>query len=369
MIAIATKREDIDLKGVGDISDVAGDNIQFVDSSATFISSGVTEGDQIEVLAGASRGVYPIENVVSETEVRIVNNSLANFPATGSGNPYRIWGGLHGSRTMVTVGQYESDNGFIDDGEMMPFRLVRPGIFRVSSTEMQDNFDGSFYYVDIQVESLGSGDGFNLNRLDRMVVKSGLRADGFTYTVENNTLTFSTFEQVSLNFDRRFLPAGNSDSPENMTEVSGRNLKVVYETSTTARLVHDLMRSEQERPVNANPLGRHFLPSYVFTQLIYRGGPAADDVGADIEAYINNLGAEDELEVSDLEAFIARRDANSIEHPITIAVITHDIDRKLVVNRTENRLGGELEVPYNGTGRISAFFATLGEGLTVEKQS
>jgi hypothetical protein len=92
-------------------------------------------------------------------------------------------------------------------------------------------------------------------------------------------------------------------------------------------------------------------------------------VGAAIEDYVNNLGAQDELEVSDLETFISKRGATSIEHPITLAVVTHDIDRKLVVNRTENRLGGKLEVPYNGTGRVSCFFATLGEGLKVEKQS
>jgi hypothetical protein len=154
-----------------------------------------------------------------------------------------------------------------------------------------------------------------------------------------------------------------------MTEVSGRNLKVVYETSTTAKLVHDLMRSDSERPINANPLGRHFLPSYVSCQLIYRGGSPANEVGPPVEEYINNLGAQDELEVSDLEAFITKRGATSVEHPITIVVTTHDIDRQLVVNRTDNRLGGKLEVPYNGTGRISCFFATLGEGLKVEKQS
>jgi len=174
---------------------------------------------------------------------------------------------------------------------------------------------------------------------------------------------------VTLNFDRRFLPAGNSDSPEDMTEVSGRNLKVVYETSTTAKLVHDLMRSDSERPVNANPLGRHFLPSYVFIELTYRGGSTADEVGEVIEAYINNLGAQDELEISDLESFLTKRGATSVEHPITLAVITLVIDRKLVVNRKENRLGGTLPVPYNGTGRISCYFATLGEGLKVVRLS
>lgn len=359
---VATRREDIDIAGIGDVISTT----EFRDTSKDFSALGVVAGDQLEVMTGPSAGVYPI-TTVGTTTVTIVNNAQHLFPTTTTDNAYRIWGGLHGSRTMVTVGKFESDDGLINSCDRPPFKIVRPGVFRVSSTAMESNFDGSFYYVDINVESLGSGDEYNLDRLDRMVVKSGLRADGYTYTVENNNLTFSPYEQVSLNFDRRFLPVGNSDSPENLTEVSGRNLKVVYSTSTTAKLVHDLMMSDQERPINANPLGRHFLPSYVFVQLLYRGGPSADVVGPIIEDYINSLGAEDELEVSDLEAFISRRDATSIEHPITIAVITHDIDRNLVVNRTENRLGGTLEVPYNGTGRTSAFFAILGEGLKVEK--
>jgi hypothetical protein len=116
-------------------------------------------------------------------------------------------------------------------------------------------------------------------------------------------------------------------------------------------------------------MARHFLPSYVYTALPYRDGPSEATVGPEIEDYINTLGAVDILEVSDLEAFLIRRGASSIDHPITLATVTHDVSRNLVVNRTDNRLGGSLSVPFNGTGRISAFFAILGEGLTVTKQS
>jgi len=293
------------------------------------------------------------------------------FPTVMSDIPFRVWSGLHGSLRMLTVEKFESSNGRIELGEQIPYRVLRPKVFRLSSTDMETNFDGLFYYADLQVESQGSGDEFNLAESARLTVESGLRADGYTYTVDNDppVLTFSPYEKVHLNFDRRFLPLGNSDSPENLSEVSGRNLKISYESSTVTRLVHDIMTSETDRPLNANPLARHFLPSYVFVRLVYRGGVSADIAGADIENYINGLGAMSELEVSDLEAFISRRGAESIDHPILLATITHDLDRKLVVNRTENRLGGALVVPYNGTGRISCFFAKLGEGLTVEKQS
>ena len=338
--------------------------------TAAGVFVGVSAGDQVEVLTGPNRGVYPIASVDgADNYIDIVNNPTHRFSVTMSDNPFRVWSGLHGSLRMLTVQKFESSNGRIEPGDRIPYRVLRPKTYRLSSTDMQNNFDGLFYYVDLQVESQGSGDAFNLAENSRLTVESGLRADGYTYTVDNTVLTFSPYEQVFLNFDRRFLPVGNSDSPENLSEVSGRNLKISYETSSITRLVNDLMTSETERPVNANPLARHFLPSYVFTRLTYRGGASADVVGADVENYLNGLGGQSELEVSDLETFISRRGANSINHPIFLATVTHDLSRNLVVDRTENRLGGAMIVPYNGTGRISCFFAKLGEGLTVEKQS
>jgi len=316
-------------------------------------------------LAGDSMGVYSIYQVVNPTTLEIYG---ATFPVTLSGVPYRVWPGIHGSTRMLRVGRHDASfNGKLEPGRGTPYRIIRTSVYRLSSTEMQNNFDGTLYYADVQIESQGAGDDLNLSQNVRMVVDSGVSVDGYTYVVVNNTLTFSPYEQVSIIFDRRFLPTGNSDSPDNMTEISGRNIKITYESSTIAGLVNDMMRSEFDRPINANPIGKHFLPSYVLTQLRYEGGVSAEEVGTEIENYINSMGAEDVLEVSDLEAFITRRGATSIRHPIELVTITHDLDRALIANRSDDRLGGTIEVPYNGTGRISAFFAVLGEGLTVEK--
>jgi hypothetical protein len=347
-------------------------NVQMIAAGGTFV--GVQPGDRLEVLSGPNSGVYPI-SLVSSTYVEIVWNPTNYFQVLASNVPFRVWGGLHGARTMLTVSSYESHNGRVYPGQLMLYRVVRPKIYRLSSTDMAKNFDGTFYYADIQVESDGSGDEYNLIQDSRFVVsESGLaagkvKADGYVHDVDNANLTFSTFEQVSLIFSRRFLPVGNTDSPENRSEISGRNLQVSYEQSTTTKLVHDLLRSDTERPINANPLGRHFLPSYLFVNLVYRGGASADIVGNDISDFVNGLGAEAQLEVSELEAYITRRGATSVNHPIEIATVTHDLDRNLVVNRSDNKLGGQNAVPYNGTGRTSAFFAILGEGLKVDRQS
>lgn len=360
---VATKRDDLVPLQRGDITGT--DMLE--DTGYDFpVTGGVEKGDLLEIVSGPAAGTYHILDAGGGW-VQIYSNKP--FPVTGSDQPYRIWGGIYGSRRMVTLAGYEGSSGKLEPGTLLSYRVKRPGIYRISSTEMQDNFDGSLYYADVQIESLGAGDDLNLERGERLVVASGLRADGYTYSVENNKLTFSPYEEVSLNFDRRFLPVGNSDSPENLTEVSGRNVKVTYSTSTTVRLVDDLMRSDTERPINANPMARHFLPSYVYVSLVYGGGVTTAEVGPDIEDYINSLGADAELEVSDLEAFLTRRGAESVRHPITIVAVTHDLDRALVVDRTEDKLGGGLEVPYNGTGRISSYFTTLGESLLVERES
>jgi len=368
VVQVATKRDDVVVTRRGDITT----NLNLEDPGGfDFVAAGVEEGDILEVLAGPSRGQYIIDSITGGgNDTLVIRNNASNlFPVTLSDVPYRVWGGLHGSRRMLTVGPFESFDGLLEPGESTPYLVRRPGLFRTSSTVMADNFDGTLYYADIQVESMGAGDEFNLDRGTRLVVTSGLQADGYEYEVENNTLTFSTFEEVSLNFDRRFLPVGNSDSPENLTEVSGRNIKVAFESSTPTRLVNDLMRSDRDRPINANPIARHFLPSFVFTQLVYRDGVQPTEVGPEVEDFINNLGAEAVLEVSDLEALITRRGATFVRHPLEIVTVTHDIDRVLVVNRSDNQLGGTESVPFNGTGRISAFFTTLGESLLVERES
>jgi len=350
----------------GNISLFGGNLVKLTDSTATFVTDGIVQGERLEILFGDNQGVYPIEYVDSETEIRVYVNKPFTVAETGAW--YRIRGGIHGSKTMFTVKDYEGVQALVPVGYSMPFRIRRPDVYRLSSTEMESNYDGSLYYADINIESLGAGDEFNLSRDDRLAHTAGVTVDGYLYVVDNNVLTFSTFEEVDLVFDRRFLPVGNSDLAENLVEISGRNLKITYQVSSITATINDLLRSDSDRTVVANPIARHFLPSYVRTTLIYSGGQSQDTVGQEIEDYINNLGSTEELEVSDIEAIATRRGANSVEHPITLVSITHDIDRDLVVDRSDNVIGG-TEVNYNGTARISAFFADLDDGLNITRES
>ena len=364
ILQVATVEQEVISGGPAEIQLVSGKAALLVDTAVSF--SGVNPGDMVEITHSGDPynpdqvGVYHASTVIGTTSLEVHQD--APFESVDTNVYYRIWGGPFGSRRLITVG------GHVWFGTNIPFRIRRPGVIRISSTEMEDNFDGALYYVDAQVESLGGADALNIEKDERLEVTSGLAADGYTYEVENNTLTFSPYEEVSLKFDRRFLPAGNSDLPENLTEITARNLQITAEVSSTVRAINDLMRSDTERPINANPIARHVLPSYVHATLVYRGGSAQSIVGQEIEDYINQLGALDELEVSDVERFIHRRGAHSIDHPIELVTVTHDLDRNLIVDRSYNALGG-TGVAYNGTGRISSFFAKIGEGLNVTRES
>ena len=340
---------------------------QLEDKSGLMAANPLQRGDIIEVLnEGVLQGIYHAESVSGST---VTIHSEVPFPLSMNDVAVRFWGGMVGSRRMLTLGPKDSSTGRVAIGDFIPYRVIRTAIQRLSSTEMEENFDGTLYYVDVEIESEGSGDDLNLSEGSRMEVTSGLRVDGYTYSVDNETLTFSSFEEVSLNFDRRFLPVGNSDSPENLTEISGRNLKVVYSTSTTTKLVNDLLRSDRDRVVNASPIARHFLPSYVYTSLQYRGGISEDSMGPLLEDLVNKKGAEDELRVSDLETVLLKNGAEAIEHPIEIVTVTHDLGRQLVVNRSDNKVGGANAVPFNGTGRLSAFFTEYEETLLLVRES
>jgi hypothetical protein len=327
--------------------------------------AGVVRGDRLEIFFGNNVGVYTVASVTNANNIDVY--PYHSFPVKESGQFYRIDGGIHGARKMVRIKPTGGAVGPLPLGTDLPYIIRRAKVFRVSTTEMQNYFDGALYYVDVPIESEGAGDPLNLPVGERMLVASRMRVDGYRYSVLNNTLTFSPYERVSANFAKRFLPKGNSDSPTNMNEVSGKNLKIIYETSTTAGLVNDLMRADTERPVNANPIARHYLPAFLYTTLEYTGGLPASSTGPEIESYVNDLPSSEPLEVSELEAFLTRRGATYVKHPIELVSITHDIDRSLIVDRSFDQIS-EVGISFNGTSRISSFFAKIGEGLNVTRK-
>jgi hypothetical protein len=226
------------------------------------------------------------------------------------------------------------------------FRVVRPGVQRISATAMARQLGPEgLYHADVELVSVGTGDIFNIEAELPMEVR-GYRADGYWLTTEDPNLSFSPAERPVLHLSRSILDVGVSDDPENASPLSGQNLDVQYERSALTSHVQGFLSAETERVVNASPLARHLLPHFVRFDLRYAGGSRETEVLADLERYIRALAPADALEVSAIEKIVLDRGASSIDNPIELLAIVHGIDRTVTMARSKNRLL---------TGRLAAF--------------
>ena len=241
-------------------------------------------------------------------------------------------------------------------GPSQHFKIYRPGVQRISSTEMQDNQEGSLYYADIELVSYGAGDEFNIEA-DLQLEVSQYKSDGYYLTNEDNNLTFSLYEEPKMHVSRRILTPGSTDSPENMTQVSKQNLQVNYERSDLVEQVQRFANAELDRVLCASIMVRHLIPHFVQFELTYQGGSKASVVEEDVDDYISGLLPEEVLEASAIGEMPRRRGAQRVEMPITLIGVVHGVDRKVQIDRSQDAIS---------RGRLATFIADV---ITITRQT
>lgn len=264
------------------------------------------------------------------------------------------------------------------DGQDQPFRIVRPGVQRVHSTVMAGQKEGSLYYADFLIYGLGSEDLYNLPGNTRLEMVFGTyKSDGYRYETEDTNLTFSPYERVHLHFSPSVIPVGSEDNTAARIPVDGQSVEVRYTWAPLVAQIQNFATSRQERVVCSDPLIRHFLPSYVAIQGTYRGGGDASALYTKVVDLIRGLDPLDELALAALEDILREAGATDWIHPSEIVAVTHDLDRRVVADRSEDRLGGEVEVYFNGSNRTSYFIPGAdgnvdeddGERITLTRES
>lgn len=230
------------------------------------------------------------------------------------------------------------------------FSIVRPGIQRIVSTNMATNTeDGGLYGFQVQLVSEGTGTQYNLGANLQLEV-DGYLSDGYYLTTDDPNLSFSPVERPKLILSTSILAPGVSDSPANATFLGGQNIQVTYERSATVQDTNNFITADTERVICASPLARHLTPYFVRFTLTYFGGSTADLVTSDCDTFIEAIAPNGSLNVSDLEAICANRNATSVMNPIDLIAIIHNIDRSLSAERSQNKLN---------TGRLAAFFSDV----------
>lgn len=237
------------------------------------------------------------------------------------------------------------------------FEVQRPGVQRVSSTQMNANVaEAGLYYFDVELVSEGTGDLYNIDSSQQLLANN-YRSDGYYLTTDDANFTFSPVEKVRLHVSRSILEVGVADDPINATQLSGQNLEVTYERSTLVSDVQNFASSDTERVVCANPLVRHLVPHFVRFDFAYVGGSNASIVSDDMTSYVKNLFPSDFLESSDLVDIAYKRGASSVTSPIDLIAVVHQYDRNVQVQRSQNSLN---------TGRLAAF---VPDRITVNRTS
>jgi len=288
--------------------------------------------------------------LVAARAVRIYEGSAKRFTVVGVGSSLT-------AGTTFSVWSPTAPAATPRAGTTQPFRIVRPGVQRISSTRMEAQREGALYYFDVAVRALGTDEVHNVPAEQRFEAVFGTyQADGYYYEVEDPNFTFSTLERVKLMLSPSFLPIGREDRLTQTIPLHGQSLQIQYDHSPLVNQIHRFLISPKERTVCANPVGRHFLPSYISAEIRYTGGSAPSVMGEKIQSAINLLSPVDPLSLAtQIEKVLDNNGANDWAHDIYLVAVTHDINRRLVGNRSRDRLGGDEPYFFNGSNRISFF--------------
>lgn len=249
--------------------------------------------------------------------------------------------------TALTIsGTFPTSSPYADPLTEQVFSVLRVGLQRIISTAMAENVaEADLFYFDVELVSEGSGDQYNI-AADQQMSVVGYRSDGYYLTTDNENLTFSPAEEVTLVLSRTILEQGVDDDPQNNTQISGQNIQITYDRADLVGEVQNFLISDVERVVCSSPLGRHLIPHFVRYDLTYVGGSVESVVVPELEQQIRDLFPFDALESSDIQKVVLDRGATSVTNPIDIIAVVHNEDRSIMVARSQNALT---------TGRLAAF--------------
>lgn len=242
--------------------------------------------------------------------------------------------------TLESPGIIDTDNGQRNYSHKSPFRILRPDVLRISSTEMSLQREQALFYVDIPVIGYGPGEEMNVSPSDGFILSGTRRISGYTLEVQNEIFSYSTKEQLHIILPSSVLPVGSSADLNNQFNLSGQNLQITYNNAPAIEDLQTFFDSPLDRVTAANMLVRHFLPAYVMFDVIYNGGSTESIVSTELVNYINNIDPDTaEIRTDLIKDAITRRGASTVDLPITIITLFHGIDRRIRGMRSTKSIG------------------------------
>lgn len=241
---------------------------------------------------------------------------------------------------LESPGVVDTGSGQRNYSHMSPYRVVRPGVYRISSTEMSSQRDGALYYVDIPVVGYGPGKEMNVTTEESFVLTGRRNIDGFTLLVEDENFVYSQKEQVHIILPTSVLPVGATSELDNKFSLAGQNIQITYNNAPVVEDLQAFFDSPLDRVTAANMLVRHFLPGYVILDADYTGGADEDSVATEIISYINNIDPDiAEIRTDIIQDIIKRKGASTVTLPLTLISLFHGTDRRVRGMRSKTSIG------------------------------
>lgn len=243
-------------------------------------------------------------------------------------------------QAQLSDGLIDTGNGERNYAHKAPFRIIRPDVVRISSTEMALQREGALYYVDLPVVGYGPGPEMNVTPSDGFVLSGVRRIEGYTLAVDNEIFSYSTKEELHLVLPNSVLPVGSTADLSNLFNLSGQNLQITYNNAPIIEDLQAFFDSPLDRVTAASMLVRHFLPGYVFLDAVYSGGSVESTVAAEVINYINNINPDTaEIRTDLLKDAITRRGATTVDLPLTVIALFHGTDRRIRGMRSTKSIG------------------------------
>jgi hypothetical protein len=209
------------------------------------------------------------------------------------------------------------------------------------------------YYADFSVMSEGIGTIYAIKANTQLVV-SNYSALGYILYNTNEHLAFSTAEHLKLRVTPSILPLGVSDMPTNLMQITGQNIKINYDWSSTAQSLQDLVLSNSERVINDNTLVKHLIPHFVSFDVTYTGDVADDAVVSALKSYVTKTQPDDMIEAYTIQDSVLKLGASNVVAPFTLVAIIHGNDRTIYAEQSATSLGVSRLAGFF-VGNISAY--------------
>jgi hypothetical protein len=273
----------------------------------TYLPLPIASGGNAEVLAAGN-------------DITVAGVDLTSLIAVGDN--FIIIAGLAAGEYTVVGTAFVAGDTIVTVREILPVETpqaytVYPGILQ---SNMSQESDTNLFFFDVNVFDTLVGVAGNKPE-GTVFTGAGVVSEGWTLKSTKSVLSYSTRDLPYIQ-----LTEWVNDDTELFVTFTAPAIRISYEYAGNLQAIQEFADGVANRVVSEDVLIRHFVPSYVRTQLSVRD--LTEDESKEVTvSFINNLDPTEDLEVSDLDGALREAGSTKVMMPVTLVALTQNRDR------------------------------------------